>query len=361
MVHKARSAAYGMILLVVVGGLLAGTALAAGGKKCSGEQGQALIDAAEYDRAVREFSCVIAAQPSAVDGYRGRIEARLMLGEFAAAFADYALVTAKVLPVDPAAASTILAGYADRLAQAPDEVTALTGLSFAHWWLFGYAAALNVLDDLLAVEPDDVYGILFRGSSAMLKGGMLAQATADLEQAIALAPANPNVRYIAADAFLYGAGDHLRAFDEATLALAGGLDTPRVNAILAGFYLAENLPDAAAPYLARHIEMVTTEYVSAAPLPAGGTLNLDMVPGRTQEIPVSAVAGQTLSIQTRSNDYFDTIAVLLAPDGTPVTGGDDFMQYYAGFQWVAGATGTYVLQVAFFEAVNYGGIKVTRK
>jgi len=361
MVHKSRFAVYGMILLMVAVGLSAGSALAAGGKNCSGEQGQALIDAGEYDRAVREFSCVITAQPTAVNGYRGRIEARLMLGEFASAFADYGLVTAKVLPVDPAAASTILAGYAARLAETPDEVTALTGLSFAHWWLFGYAAALNVLNDLLVVEPNDVYGNLFRGSSAMLKGGMLTQATADLDQAIALAPASPDVHYITADAYLYGAGDHLRAFDEATLALAGGLDTARVNAILAGFYLAEGLPDVAAPYLAKHIELVTTQYAPAGPLPAGATLNLDMVPGRTQEIAVSAVAGETLLIQTRSNEYFDTIAVLLAPDGTPVTGGDDFMQYYAGFQWVAGATGTYVLQVAFFEAVNYGGIKVTRK
>jgi hypothetical protein len=37
----------------------------------------------------------------------------------------------------------------------------------------------------------------------------------------------------------------------------------------------------------------------------------------------SSMAGQKLSIHTRSNDYFDTIAVLLVPDGTPVTGGDD--------------------------------------
>jgi hypothetical protein len=86
-----------------------------------------------------------------------------MLGEFSDAFRDYARVTANVLPVHPNAATTILDGYAARLAQNPDEIPALTGLSFAQWWLFGYAGAINVLNDLLALEPDDVYGNLFRG------------------------------------------------------------------------------------------------------------------------------------------------------------------------------------------------------
>jgi hypothetical protein len=341
--------------------LAPGSAKAAGGNSCSAEQGQEFIDGADYDRAVREFSCVILAQPTEVEGYRGRIEALLMLGEFSTAFADYALVTAFVLPEHPDAATTIVSGYAARLADNPDEITALTGLSFVHWWLFGYAAALNVLDDLLDLQPDDVYGNLFRGSSAMLKGGMHTQANADLEYALTLAPTNPHVHYIVADALLYGAGDLLRAHDEATIALEGGLDTPRVNAILASYHLTYGNLGTAAAHLARHIELVTTEYLPSAALVPGGTLRLGFVPGRTYEIPVFAVAGETLSIQTRSNDYFDTIAVLLAPDGTPVTGGDDFMQYYAGFQWVAEETGAYLLQVAFFEAVNSGTIKVTRK
>jgi tetratricopeptide (TPR) repeat protein len=255
-----------LILLLVVAEFATPPALADGGRDCSAEQGQLFIDAADYDRAVREFTCVILAQPTGVEGYRGRIEALLMLGEFAAAFADYALVTAFVLPVHPAAATTILNGYADRLAEAPEEIAALTGLSFAHWWLFGYAAALNVLDDLLALHPDDVYGNLFRGSSAMLKGGLHAQADADLERAILLAPDSPDVHYIVADAKLYGAGDHVRAFDEATMALEGGLDTPRVNAILASYYLAEDWIMLQPP--AQHIELVTTDYVHSAPLAA---------------------------------------------------------------------------------------------
>lgn len=361
MLRKPSIAGFGLILLIAVGGLTASTAVAAGPANCSAEEGQALIDAGDYDRAVREFNCVIAALPTDVGGYRGRIEALLMLGEFAAAFADYARVTAAVLPVHPDAAATILNGYADRLADDPGEIPALTGLSFAHWWLFGYAAAINVLQDLLAIVPDDVYGNLFLGSSMMLKGGNQTQAAMLLDGALLLAPDSPDAHYIAADAYLYGAGNVTRAFDEAAIALEGGLDTPRVNAILASGFLAAGNPGDAAAHLARHIELVTTDYLPSIPLAAGGTLNLELMPGSTYEIPVSAVAGQVLSIQTRSNDYFDTIAVLLAPDGTPVTGGDDFMQYFAGFRYVAEVTGTHVLQVTFFESVNSGTIKVTRK
>jgi hypothetical protein len=176
-----------------------------------------------------------------------------------------------------------------------------------------------------------------------------------------LAPDSPDVHWVVADALLYGAGDSAHAFEEAALALDGGLDTPRVNAILASGYLAGGNPSAAAAHLARHIELVTSEYLPSLPLAGRGTLTVDLVPGRTVELPVPAMAGEVLSIQTRSNDYFDTIAVLLAPDGTPVTGGDDFMQYYAGFQWTAVQTGTYRLQVTFFESIIYGAIKVTRK
>jgi hypothetical protein len=52
--------------------------------------------------------------------------------------------------------------------------------------------------------------------------------------------------------------------------------------------------------------------------------------------------------------------VLLAPDGTPVVGSDDFKFYYAGFDWVAQGTGTYRLQVTSFESVNTGVLVVTR-
>lgn len=60
--------------------LLATASYAAAFAHCSAEEGQRLIEEGRYERAVREFSCLIDAQPASVDGYRGRIEAKLLLG-----------------------------------------------------------------------------------------------------------------------------------------------------------------------------------------------------------------------------------------------------------------------------------------
>jgi hypothetical protein len=76
--------------------------------------------------------------------------------------------------------------------------------------------------------------------------------------------------------------------------------------------------------------------------------------------PIVATAGQTISITTSSKDYWDTIAVLLAPDGTPVAGSDDANAYFAAFDWAATTTATYRLRVTFFESVNSGSLVVER-
>src|SRR6266542_1198980 len=187
--------------------------------KCTAQQGQAFIDEGRYDQAIREFTCVIAAQPTGVEGYRGRSEAELLLGRYSDAYADYARVVAFVLPVHPDAYTTILKGYAARLA---------------------------------------------------------------------LAPLSADVRYIVADAYTYGLPDPERAFAEATLALDWGLDTPRVHAILASAYLAFGDLPAAASEFKKHIDLVTTELLSAPTLAPDDSLSLDLVPGRTDEIPVPA-------------------------------------------------------------------------
>lgn len=330
--------------------------------RCSTERGQGYIDAGRYRDAVREFTCVIEALPTEVEGYRGRIEARLLLGRYSDAVRDYARVTALVLPVHPDAADTILEGYAFRLRAAPESVPALTGASFARWWFFQYAQAVHLLDQLLAVRPNDVYGNLFRGSSRLLLGATPAKGAADLERAITLAPESADVRYVVADAYTYGLSDPERAFAEASLALGWGLDTPRVHAILASAHIAFGEPAAAATHLHRHIELVTTELLAAAPLAAGAEVALDLVPGRSWEVPIDAAAGETLSIVTSSpsHEIWDSILVLLAPDGSPVVGGDDYVSYFAGFDWVAPATGTYRLRVTSFESVNTGELVVTR-
>jgi hypothetical protein len=105
---------------------------------------------------------------------------------------------------------------------------------------------------------------------------------------------------------------------------------------------------------------VTAALVEAPPLAAGASLSLGLVPGRTYEIPISLSTGDALSIATSSPDFWDTIAVLLAPDGTPLVGSDDANDYFAAFDWIAPATGTYRLRVTSFESVNTGELVVTR-
>jgi hypothetical protein len=330
------------------------------GAPCSPEQGQVLLDAADYNKAIKEFTCVIELDPTGIDGYRGRIEAQLMLGLFSDALRDYTRVTAFVLPVNPGAIKGVVADYEARLAADPDDVPALTGQSFAYWYDFDYAAAIHVLNHLLDVAPNDVYGTLFRGSSRFLRGR--TGGAADLARAIELDPESPDVRYIVADAYTYGAVPDLqRAFNEATLALEGGLDTPRVRAIRAAYYVAFGDPVAAGAEIKIHLDLVTTQLVIASSLPAGGSVTLGVVPGRTVEVPITVAAGETVSVLTSSKDYWDTILVLLAPDGTPVLGSDDYKAYFAGFVWVAPAAGTYKLRTTFFEAVNTGAILVARK
>lgn len=329
---------------------------------CSEERGQQFIDDGRYTKAVQEFTCVIMGDPTAVEGYRGRIEARLLLGEFSEALRDYTRVTAFVEPVHPDAYQTIVAGYDARLALEPGAVPALTGKSFAHWYFFNYPAAMHTTDDLLDVAPHDVYGNLLRGSSRVLHGTRRAEGAADLERAIQLAPSSPDVRFIVADAYTYGwLPDPQRAFDEATFALNGGLNTPRVRAIRGASYTAFGNQPAAAAEIALHIGLVTTELAGTVPLTPGGAMTLGLVPGRVYEIPVPVTAGQTLSIATSSKDYWDTILVLLGPDGTPVLGSDDAKGYFAGMEWTAPDAGTYRLRVTFFEGVITGDLLVSRK
>lgn len=329
---------------------------------CTAQEGQQLINAGQYQAAIQKFTCVIGLDPTAVEGYRGRIEALLMLGRFSDAVRDYSRVTAYVVPVHADAAQQIFAHYQARLQATPDAITALTGLGFAYWWDFDYPAAMKVLDQLVALQPEGVYANLFRGSSRLLKGTRRAEGAADLEKAISLAPSSPDVRFIVADAYTYGyTPDAQRAFDEASVALSGGLNTPRVRAILAASYLAFGDMAAAAAQIKIHLDLVTTELVGTAPLAPGSSVSLAVTPGRTYEVPIVVAAGETVEIIASSRDFWDTILVLLAADGTPVVGSDDYRLYHAGLNWVAPVGGTYRLRVTSFESVNTGALLLARR
>ena len=364
--RKTVVALFVLFMIVALGGGVTGSTKAAEVERgdqtlrCTAEQGQLFIEEGRYEHAIREFTCVIKAQPTEVEGYRGRIEAELLLGQYSNALADHGRITAFVLPVHPDAKKTIFEGYADRLAVAPQSIPALTGASFARWTSFDYAIAIHLLNRLLNAQPDNVYGNLFRGSSSLLHGSNTANGRAYLEYAIALDPMSADLRFIVADAYTYGLHDPARAFAEASLALNRGLDTPRVHAILAVSYTAFGNQLAAAAEIKTHIEQVTTQLVPTSPLAAGTSLSLPLVPGRTYEIPISVMAGQPISISTSSRDFYDTIIVLLAPDGTPVISSDDANSYFAAFDWVAQVTGTYRLRATSFESVDTGNLVVGR-
>lgn len=328
--------------------------------QCSAQQGQQYIDAGQYKKAVQEFSCLISAQPTEAEGYRGRMEAELLLGQYSNALGDNARMTAYVLPVHPDAKIQVIQQYMDRLSVTPDNLPALTGASFARWTNFDYANAIHILNHLLEVQPDSVFGNLFRGSSRLLHHANTTEGVADIEYAISLAPQSADVRFIVADAYTYGLPNPQRAFDEATLALNWGLNTPRIHAILAVSYAAFGNQQASAVEIQKHINLVTTEFVTTDSLTSGTTLNLNLVPGRTFDIPVTVNAGETLSIMTGSRDFYDTLLVLIGPDGTPVLGSDDYKMYFAGFSWIATQSGTYHLQVTSFESIDTGVLTVTR-
>src|SRR5215475_11193385 len=141
-----------VMLMIESGGAAVGSARAAAeqanhnANACTPAQGQLLIEQGQYEDAILVFTCLIDAQPTEVEGYRGRIEAEVLLGRYSDAVRTYQRVTAFVLPVHPDARDTILAGYAARLAVAPDDLRALTGASFARWWFFDYAAAIHLLN-----------------------------------------------------------------------------------------------------------------------------------------------------------------------------------------------------------------------
>ncbi|MCC7542240.1 MAG: hypothetical protein IT379_38835 [Deltaproteobacteria bacterium] len=327
----------------------------------SGTLGQRRIDQGRYQAAIDVFTCVIANDPTDWNGWRGRAEAELRLGRYADAMHDYARITAVVMPDQPDAAEQILSAYDERLGRHPNDVAALTGASFAHWWYFDYPATLPLLGRLLELSPDDRYGILYRGSNRLFVGEVEA-GMADFEQALALSPTSADVRFIVADGYTYAYPDPQRAQAEAMLALDWGLDTPRVHAILASSAFALGDDVTGAYHIGVHIDLVTTEMMPTAALEPGSSLALDLVAGRTFEMTVTVSAGETLSIRTESPSgaIWDSVVALRDPDGAAVAGNDDFIDYFAGFDWVASEAGTYTLQVTTFEGVSAGDLVVTR-
>jgi hypothetical protein len=330
-------------------------------------KGQQQINQGQYEEAIRTFSSILQTDPRTVDAYRGRSEAKLLLGQYADAYDDiFALANATIQPSDvDDLGNQIKASYAQRLQSSPWDVPALTGAAFAEWAYWGYLDAIPHLNKLLQLNPNNVYAKLFRGSNRLFAGVDLAAGEADLDAAIALAPSSAHVRYVVSDAYTYALPDLVRAYDEASLALSWGLDTPRVRAILATALNDHygNLP-AAAAHIKAHIDQVTDVTQTMSTLPVGGQMTLNLVPWKTFHIPLTLTKGQKLNITTSSTiwNVWDSILVVIDPNGNPVVGSDDYIDYFAGLNnWTVPKSGTYRLEVTSFEAMHTGPLIVSRQ
>lgn len=333
---------------------------------CTGEtdylaQGQALLDAGDYRGAIAAFSCAAKAAPEALNAYRGRIEASLLSGAYADAVGDDTAIMIHVIPTTPDAFESMIADYESRLAGAPDNITLLAGLSFAQWWVSDYAAAIDTLDHILELDPDNRYATAFRGSSRYFNEEF-EDGDADFARALELEPDNAHLQFVLADAYIYGAGDYANARIAALEANELGLHTPRLNMILATAYSAEGDEATAAQYFAEHIRSATTNMVQGDLLAAGEIVTLEFVPGRSYTIPLEVTAGETLTVNLDSPaDGVDTMLVLVAPDGSLVAATDDVVDLNAGLEGVIIAEGgTYNLLIATFEGAGTGEVIVTR-
>jgi hypothetical protein len=76
--------------------------------------------------------------------------------------------------------------------------------ALAGWCFLDYPAAIHLLNDPLAVSPNNGCGNPFRRSESSAQGYIPYRRAEDFDPAIALAPESPGVRVIVADAYTYG-------------------------------------------------------------------------------------------------------------------------------------------------------------
>jgi tetratricopeptide (TPR) repeat protein len=284
-----------------------------------------------------------------LDGWRSRFAIALMAGSYANAVADYTQLGANM----PEVFAQLIAGYEAQLASDPGNLLARMNLGFAQWRTGDYADAVVTLDRLLAGAPDNGFGLLFRGSSRLYLGEVEA-GEADLARALERMPHSADAHFIAADAFANALGDFGRAGEQAALARDMGLETPRLNSLLAAAARAQGDEASAALYMGRHIEAVTTDYEDVEPLMNGSAMTLEFAPGRAFRVPVRVEAGETVRITAQGDARTRLISVLLAPDRALVTSGDPDIER------ALEAAGDYLLIVGTFEGVGAGEVVLAR-
>ena len=260
----------------------------------------------------------------------------------------------------PNAFGTIYDHYAARLSVDPDSIPALTGASFARWVNFDYPQAIQVLNQLLDVAPDDLFGTLFRGSSRLLHGKTTAKGVAELEPGNRARSGQPRrpVHRCGRVHLRPARSRSCRGRSEPRPRL-GPRHCPRPRHPCR---LAQRVRRAVAGRRAHRASLRPRHDRAHQHSAPGGRRSGDARsrPGAVVRHPDRGKCRADdldLDVQPR---LWDSIAVLFAPDGAPVVGSDDDNVYLAEFDWEAVATGTYVLYVTSFESVSTGELVVER-
>jgi hypothetical protein len=166
-------------------------------------------------------------------------------------------------------------------------IPALTGASFACWCVFDFPAALHLLNDPLAVSPNNGCGNPFRGSSRLLKGYIPCRRGSRSRSSD-----RPRARksrcalYRRRRLHVWECARPAACVRRSILRVSRWSEHATCSRHFASAYLALGNQLAAAAKFRTHIELVTTQVVQAAPFTAGATLTLPLVLGRSCKIPV---------------------------------------------------------------------------
>jgi predicted Zn-dependent protease len=200
----------------------------------------------------------------------GRGQAYFAAGNFAKASVEFRSAI-QIAPNDPQA--LVLAGRAaERLGQiteaaglyqaamnaAPDYAPAQANLG--RMYVFGGLPdrALEILESALAKHPNDA-DLLAARSGARFELNNLAEARADAERAVQLAPTNENALSLLAGLY-QRAGEYPRAVALIEGALRQSPASTELRQVLVGLYLAGNEPDKAEEELRKLIELKPREF-----------------------------------------------------------------------------------------------------
>ena len=248
---------------------------------CSAEQGQALIDAGQYEKAIRAFTCVIDAQPTGRRGLsrpdRGRAAPRPLLGRRARLPSASRPSWSRCIRTPWPRSSR-----ATRLGWRPRRRT--SARSRARASPSGGSSSTrrrsSLLDQLLRSAGRPVRERCSAARAASSRGATRAgdRGPRTGDRARPPEPRRPLHRRRRVHVRTSRPGARVRG---GVLALDWGLDTPRVHAILAVSYDAFGDQAAAASAIQRSIALVTTDLVTASPLASGASSTLDLVPGRS--------------------------------------------------------------------------------